>query len=537
MSDSEGSLPQRTTTATDDRGSLPPLPEAPAVPAQPLRPVHDEAARPVVSPAAVVAASSFDERLAAATTAGGVTALPPGFGDPEGDWVTVRSDNPFTVLYLDGRQAHRVTPEMALRHHDLLQRFWQEKLRSMSQGAARLAILKKYGGPDESERLVRSYPDLIESAYVQLATRGGIDAASQRLRAERDAVIHQRIDGKLDDYLVDSVLQPDELRALLVFAEQEGASRDAVIDRVRERLRIRGFVPEREPAGATLEAQLLSTPWLHPSVRRSVVVDVATPRRRSPLVPLLLFSLVVVIGLLVGGAIRMSRVKAPDLPTTATINSPTATTSVVTQTIPVTRTVFVPAPAPPEVPRTETRPSSADEEKRIEEKRVEEKRAEERLAEERRRIREAMAEIRGVANADPKTALERIAALEQNAGSSAGEERVALAALRSDVEKALLTQQLQKQQAQMEADAAARAAADRDRQWAQRIAAIEELMNQPNYSGAKTLADRVVADPEAPPAIAERAKQLRDRAVAELQKIFSGATVKSKTGRPPHPQK
>lgn len=499
MSDSEGVLPQRAKAATDDRGSLPPLPEAPAVPAQPLRPAH-EAPRPGVSPAAAVTASAVDERLAAATTAGGVTALPPGFGDPDGDWLTVRSDNPFTILYLDGRQAHRVTPEMALRHHDLLQRFWQEKLRSMSQGAARLAILKKYGGPDESERLVRSYPDLIESAYAQLATRGGIDAASQRLRAEREAVLHQRIDGKLDDYLVDSVLQPDELRALLVFAEQEGASRDAVIDRVRERLRIRGFVPEREPAGATLEEQLLSTPWMHPSVRRSVVVDVEPQRRRSPLIPLLLFSLVVVIGLLVGGAIRMSRVQPVDPPTTATINSATVTTSAAAQTIPVTRTVFVPAPAPPELPRTETRPSAADEEKRLEEKRAEEKRAEEKLAEEklaeeRRKIRDAMAE-----------------------------------------EKALLTQQLQKQQAQMEADAAARAAADRDRQWAQRIAAIEELMNQPNYSGAKTLADRVVADPDAPPAVAERAKQLRDRAVAELQKIFSGATVKSKTARPPHPQ-
>jgi len=510
MSDSEGVLPQRTEAATDDRGSLPPLPEAPAVPVQSPRPVH-EAVRPAVSPAAAVTPSAIEERLAAATAAGGVTALPPGFGDPDGDWVTVRSDNPFTVLYLDGRQAHRVTPEMALRHHDLLQRFWQEKLRSMSQGAARLAILKKYGGPDESERLVRSYPDLIESAYAQLATRGGIDTASQRLRAEREAVLHQRIDGKLDDYLVDSVLQPDELRALLVFAEQEGASRGSVIDRVRERLRVRGFVPEREPAGATLEEQLLSTAWMHPSVRRSVVVDVEPRRRRSPLIPLLLFSLVVVIGLLVGGAIRMSRVQPVDPPAAATINSATATTSVAAQVIPVTRTVFVPAPAPPELPRTEQRPSAADEEKRAEEKRAEEKRAEEKRAEEKR--------------AEEKRAEEKLAEEQRRIRDAMAEE------------KALLTQQLQKQQAQMEADAAARVAADRDRQWAQRIAAIEELMNQPNYSGAKTLADRVVADPDAPPAITERAKQLRDRAVAELQKIFSGATVKSKTGRPPHPQK
>ena len=119
--------------------------------------------------------STLKERLEAATLAGGLVELPANFGDPTGDWETVKSENPFEALYLDYRHADKVTPEIVGRHREILHRFWREKLKSMTQGTARLTILAKYGGEYESDRLVRGYPERIDRAYHCLSTGSGIE--------------------------------------------------------------------------------------------------------------------------------------------------------------------------------------------------------------------------------------------------------------------------------------------------------------------------------------------------------------------------
>ncbi len=513
-------------------------------------PLFDEGALPSVAPAGIAtvppnvtgtkapispgedppkgsqAVSSLEDRIAQTTAAGGLTELPAGFGDPRGGWETVRSDNPFTVLFVDGGQAHRVTPEITSRHRDLLQRFWQEKLRSMSQGAARVSILHKYGGAEESERVIRGYPEAIERAYQKLATRDGIDSAYRTLVRERESQVLTRVDEKLDDYLVDFVLQPDELRALLAFAEREGIAPDAVLEHVQERLRILGYVPEHEPSGETKESRFLSTAWMHPSVLPTILpAPPAVTRQRGVLLPLLAFSAVVVLVLVVAAALRSARVDHPQ----NLVTHATTTRAPQRETPPPVSPNSSPAERPPALSlpiHTDPKPPAAP---------PLEHTANDRSAEHQRVLAE-VASIRDAIGSDPQAALTRVSELEKNIRSDDADARVAAASVRSDIEKALLTKDLEAQKAASEQAAADAARVQRDREWQQRLAQVEELMRQPNYSGAKALADRIVAESDVPPEIAKRARELGDHAVAELQKIFSKATVKSKTSRPSREQ-
>lgn len=514
-------------------------------------PLFDESALPSVAPAGIAAVPpsvagmtepissgedlpkdspavpSLEDRIARTTAAGGLTELPADFGDPHCGWETVRSANPFTVLFLDGRQAHRVTPEITSRHRGLLQRFWQEKLRSMSQGAARVSILHKYGGAEESERVIRGYPEAIERAYQKLATRDGIDSAYRTLVRERESQVLTRVDEKLDDYLVDFVLQPDELRALLAFAEREGIAPDTVLEHVQERLRVLGYVPEHEPAGETKESRLLSTAWMHPSALPTILpAPPAIARQRGVLLPLLAFSAVVVLVLVVAAALRSARVDHTQNPVTHL----TATMAPQRETPPPVSPNHPSAERPPalSLPPVHTEPKAPAAPPL-------EHTANDRSAEHQRVLAE-VASIREAIGSDPQAALMRVSELEKSIRSDDADARLAAAGVRSDIEKALLTKDLEAQKAAAEQAAAAAARAQRDREWQQRLAQVEELMRQPNYSGAKALADRIVAEPDVPPEIAKRARELGDQAVAELQKIFSKATVKSKTSRPSREQ-
>jgi hypothetical protein len=526
--DAEGHLPRRPRKdESADGGALPSATAGPAAtPAAPPAPRAPEPQHEPQRDSEPPATQSLQERLAAITAAGGLTALPADFGDVHGDWLTVRAADPFTVLVLDHRQADRISPEMVSRHRELLQRFWQEKLRSMTQGAARFAILKKYGGPEESERLVRSYPELIENAYQQLITRGAIDEAHRRIVEEKESIVCRRLDEKLDDFLVDLVLQPEEVRSLFLFGESEGLRSGTVADRIQARLRVKGLVPEGEPGGATLEARLLSTAWVHPSKRRSEVVAAiaAPPRKASLLVPLLLFSMVVVLVLLAAAALRsaghreqsIAEASSSTHEIVSTETAPSTQTTTVTAQSVLTPETQVPEPVEPPPAATETverEPSAPAVD-----------------VAEQQRIREELAAIER--EPEPQSGLDRLSLLEPTLSAHYVDERIAAAKLRSDLERALLLRQVEEEKRV----AGERAAADREREWMQRIAAIEELMKQPNYSGAKTLADQLLASPDVPPSIAERGRELRDQAVLELQKIFSRATVKSRTGRAPRRQ-
>jgi predicted Holliday junction resolvase-like endonuclease len=477
--------------------------------------------------------STREERLAAATLAGGLTVLPASFGDTDGDWVTVRSENPFEVLYLDYRRADRITPEIVGRHRDLLDNFWQEKLKSMSQGAARVAIATKYGGEHQSERLVRSYPDLIDRAFHRLSTLRGIEEAYREIVAKQQRAVFARMDEKLSDYLVDLVLQPQETLALFEFADREGVAREVVAAHVQERIRAAGLVSETEVSGATLEQQLLSSAWVHPS-RKTTVQVIAVPPPRGGMASFLLFSLPLALVLIIGVALFSSRLKSssqiedgrdetpPVLVVPATQKPPREMAKEAPKAPPL-----APAPAPDELPRPA--PGAIDEPEAVPPTRPPEVKAPppqpEVSVEDRRAVQSELEEIRTLISADPSSALERAQRLEpilMEHAEELGNERVDLANLRAQIEAA---------KAKLDTEMRAQ------REWERRLAEIDSLSKQGNFSGAKSLADRLLGEQDVPEPIAVRARKLADEAVSKLQAIFSGAKVKSKTVRssdPPH---
>lgn len=481
---------------------------------------------------------TLDERLAAATLQGGLTELPAGFGDSGGDWVTARSSNPFEVLYLDYRQASRITPEIVSRHRDLLQRFWQEKLRSMTQGAARLAILKKYGGEDESDRLVRSYPELIDRAFHCLSTIGGIEETYCEIVTRQRQAVFARINEKLNDFLVDSVLQPEETKALLAFAVREGVEREVVAAHVQERLHAAGLVSDEAVSGATIEQQLLSSAWIHPSRKIPAPLPVISqPHRPSPL----LLSLIGLV-LIVGVVLLFYRTKsepqsepadlpAPSDPVAETEPIPPAETASVepegsgpdVESSP-TRDDGLELPAPPSVPHEKLQPPEPETSP-----------SQPVISQEERRVVQGELEaIRTLGETEPEAALGLLQQLDSRLAGHPQEfadERLALVTTKAEIQTSMKESAL----AQERKKDAERREQERLARYEQSLAQIASMSQKGNFSGARDLAEELLKEPDLPEPIAIRARELADDALRKLQDLWSGAKVKSKTKRSADP--
>lgn len=559
MSDPEGVLPGSGSIDLGDAGTIPRLPTvaetrsdeerlppataggsapAPAVAKKIEPPPRMQKAADQAVTQILVSPPALSDRLAAATLAGGLTELPADFGDTGGDWATVRSENSFEVLYLDYRRAERITPEIVSRHRELLQQFWREKLRSMSQGAARLAILKKYGGEHESDRLVRSYPELIENAYHRLSTRGGIEGTYQEIVIERQKLVFARIDEKLSDYLIDSELQPEEMTALLEFADREEMAREVVAAHVQDRIRAAGLVNEQPVSGATLEQQLLSTAWVHPSRRAETpTVPVPQPRSRMPLV----LSLAALLALVVGGVLFFDRTQTPRPASEITGKTSGKDEGAPPPVVEVKREPPIentpepnPNALPPVPPRVEDRgprntiptiPAETPAEVTV-------------SAADRQAAASELEEIRTLSTTDPGAALERAQRLDSQLADHPREfadERIALADLRSQINTAIAEQRFAEESQRIKEQSDLRAEQERAQKWEQTIAQIVLLSERKNFSGAKDLADQLLKEPDLPEPYAARARELANEAVASLQAIFSKSTVKSKTKRSPNP--
>jgi hypothetical protein len=487
----------------------------------------------VPEPQRLSAPSTLKERLAAATLAGGLVELPANFGDPAGDWATVQSENPFEALYLDYRNADKVTPEIVGRHREILHKFWQEKLKSMSQGTARLTILAKYGGRDESDRLVRGYPGRIDRAYDRLSTVAGIEETCRELVAQEQKAFLGRVEGRLADFLVDSVLQPREILALFEFADREGVPRTVVADHVQDRICSAGLVSEDEIVGETLEQRLLSSSWVPPSMKSSVPTAVS-PQPRNRMIPLLLFSVVVVLVLVIYAAFFAHRMIDPledrsvisVAPETPRPPAPGEASSV--------KPAVSMSPAAPELPiRKERTPPSAPVVTSKAPLPVPSANPIEPVppvvvvsAEERGKVRDQLEDIRSLGATDPQTALDRAGQLD----SKLAEEPQEFAAERVDLAN-LKNQILLNESRRVKADSEIQAQLEREKEWERRLAQIEALSKQGNFSGAKLLADQFLGEQGLPDAVALRAKNLADDALAKLQASLSGVKVKAKTVR------
>ncbi len=114
--------------------------------------------------------------LRESTREGGLREVPEDFEQRNGSWVTLLSDNPFEVLYLDYHQYESITPELVSQNHAILTAFWKKKQLAMYHGA-RESIEKRYGS------------DTVNMAEKKL------NAAYDRLKSkERIALYHKEVD-------------------------------------------------------------------------------------------------------------------------------------------------------------------------------------------------------------------------------------------------------------------------------------------------------------------------------------------------------
>lgn len=262
--------PELPSRADAGRGgaSTAELPTRGELPSQPGAGAGPEPGPPASGPAPAEA-SSREERIRAATAAGGLQALPAGFGDAQGDWQTVHADEPFGRLYLDWRQADRITPEMVRRHHELLRGFWKDVILRMQTGAAGAQIARRYGGRYASPEMVKSYPGELEQALHRLADAEGIRSAAEELSARRLAQARERLDPLVRQSLLDGALSSDEAEALVDEGTRQGLSREETAQLVLATLRERGFTPADRVASSSPVDQLVGTHWASAEVQRA----------------------------------------------------------------------------------------------------------------------------------------------------------------------------------------------------------------------------------------------------------------------------
>jgi len=382
---------------------------------------------------------------------------------------------------------------------------------------------------------VRSYPGRIDRAYYRLSTVSGIEETCRELVAQQQKAFLGRVEGRLADFLVDSVLQPREIFALFEFADREGVPRTVVADHVQDRIRSAGLVSEDEIIGETLEQRLLSSSWVPPSMKSSVPTAVS-PQPRNRMIPLLLFSVVVVLVLVIYAAFFAHRMidplegrsepvisvapetSRPPAPGEASSVKPAVSMSPAASELPI-RKERTPPPVPvitSKVPLPVPQPNTIDPVPPVVVV----------SAEERRKVRDQLEDIRSLGAMDPQAALDRAVQLD----SKLAEEPQEFAAERVDLAN-LKNQILLNESRRARADSEMQAQLEREREWERRLAQIEALSKQGNFSGAKLLADQFLSEKGLPEAVAVRAKNLAGDALAKLQATFSGAKVKSKTVR------
>lgn len=163
------------------------------------------------SPVVPAAGTTLSERLAAATTQGGLSSLPAGFDDPQGDWKTLLSDNPFEQLYLDYRLPGFISPELVQRQAALLEKFWNTKILLLNTGANRTVFKSKYG-----EGTIEGSVGRIRKAAEKIGTTAGIQQYHAEINTRRlhkgeeglrDSIEHMMIDGCADKMEIELCLE------------------------------------------------------------------------------------------------------------------------------------------------------------------------------------------------------------------------------------------------------------------------------------------------------------------------------------------
>lgn len=202
-------------------------------------------------------ASTIEERIAKSTETGGLTGIPNGFDDADGDWKIIHSSNPFEVLYLDYKQYLFIKQDIVKNNYDLLHKFWQDKT-VQNMGGNRVAFRNKYGDGTIEQSLQR-----LKSAYNKLNSQEKLEIYFNEINAKRLKNGEEAIRSSIEQMLVDNVAEHREIQFCLEKGAQNGLSKDETAQIINRYLTEGGFYPYGEVEGNNIVDKLLSVnSWL-----------------------------------------------------------------------------------------------------------------------------------------------------------------------------------------------------------------------------------------------------------------------------------
>jgi hypothetical protein len=209
--------------------------------------------------------TTLQDRIAAATEAGGLKELPDDFDEQYGDWTVITSKNPFEILYLDYRQYKFITPEIANSNYTLLEKFWRNKVGLMNTGGNRVAFKNKYG-----EGTVDTALNKLKSALEKLNTKQGIEQYYVEINNERLRKGEAQLVDTLQYMTIDGNADKQEIKLCLDRGVKNNLSLDETAIIIKKHLDAASMIPYEEPTGNTLVEKLLSTDWMTPQKKKEV---------------------------------------------------------------------------------------------------------------------------------------------------------------------------------------------------------------------------------------------------------------------------
>ncbi|HNW89220.1 MAG TPA: hypothetical protein PKN48_06125 [Bacteroidales bacterium] len=204
------------------------------------------------------------ERISLATEEKGLKSLPLKFGDSDGDWQIIESDNLFEVLYLDHFQINLINPEIVKNNHALIKSFWVEKRNFWQSGSGqvRKSVEDKFGAKNLDSCITK-----VDYALEQLFTIQNINSYYQRLNEQRLKQGEEYFKDSIEDMLANGVADKSEIEMRLNRGEKYELTREETALILKRAIDKNGLLPypKGEIKGKTLIEQLLSVEsWMTP---------------------------------------------------------------------------------------------------------------------------------------------------------------------------------------------------------------------------------------------------------------------------------
>ena len=215
-------------------------------------------------------ATTKEERISSATRENGLQALPRNFGNSNGDWKIIESDNLFEVLYLDYRQIISITPEIVKNNFNLLNAFWKEKKEYWEEGSARIKedTQRAYGATNLSDCIKR-----LNYAYEQLATIQGINDYYQKYKAQRIRLGEIKLGPLLNLMTNDEKAEPGEIKQIFKEGLEHNLNTEEIALIIKKEIDARQLKPYGTPVGDLLSEQLLSVSWMSEEKLKEAIAE------------------------------------------------------------------------------------------------------------------------------------------------------------------------------------------------------------------------------------------------------------------------